>query len=166
MDYYKLYELTPSPIADKVLVKKKYLQLSREHHPDFADNTDENSKEAALNISSQVNKAYKIFSDPALSIQYFLQYKGVITEDEKYSLPNDFLMDMMDLNEMLEDAKADNNNEELISVKQRIEGVEQEMNQDMEELIAHDVMDGKELQQLKSYYYKIKYIHRILEGIS
>ena len=166
MDYYKLYELTPAPIADKVLVKKKYLQLSREHHPDFVDNTDENSKEVALNISSQVNKAYKIFADPALSIQYFLQYKGVIAEEEKYALPNDFLMDMMDLNEMIEDAKATNNEEELQAAKQKIEGVEQDMKEEMQQLISNQVMEDAHLHELKEYYYKIKYIHRILDGIS
>ena len=78
MDYYELFGIKATPLADKLVVKKKYLELSRQHHPDFADNSDSQSAETALDFSANINKAYKIFNNPSLSIQYFLQYHQIL----------------------------------------------------------------------------------------
>ncbi len=169
MDIYTLYNITPAPLIDKIAVKKKYLELSRIHHPDFADSSDEQSMNAALEYSSNINKAYKIFNNASLSIQYYLQFKQVIVEDEKYPLPPDFLMDMMDINEELEEAKSSNDEHAIGEIRNKIEAIETELLQEVSAILNNhneETIDSKSLDQLKAYYYKKKYIHRILDGIS
>ena len=169
MDFYKLFDIPATPLADKTVVKKKYFELSRLYHPDFAINTDESSVESNLAISSSINKAYKVFTSPSLTLQYFLQYKSAITEDEKYPLPSDFLMDMMDINEMLEEAKTTNNNTLIGEVTENIKATEDFLYHEVKEIIAcknEEEIDDKSMEMLKAYYYKKKYIQRILDGIS
>ena len=169
MDYYELFGIKATPLADKIVVKKKYLELSRQHHPDFADNSDSQSAETALDFSANINKAYKILINPSLSIQYFLQYHQVIVEDEKYPLPNDFLMDMMDINELLEEAKSANDQQTVQEVKGKIEATEAELYNEVKDIVESNEaanMDANSMEKLKAYYYKKKYIHRILDGIS
>ncbi len=169
MNFYTLYNIPAAPLVDKTAVKKKYLELSRMHHPDFADSTDEAGMQEALELSSSINKAYKIFNNAALSIQYYLQYKEVILEDEKYPLPPDFLMDMMDINELLEDAKANMDEAAINQIKEQIETLEEDLMEEVKDILekyTDETIDADSLGKLKAYYYKKKYIHRILDGIS
>ena len=169
MNYYQLFELESAPLLDKSSLKKKYLQLSREYHPDFADNNDEESQTKALEVSANINKAYKIFNNPSLSIQYFLQHKEVISEEEKFPLPPDFLMDMMDINEALEDAKASGNQTEIGAISHKIAMLEEELYTAIAEIVTTEApqnISADQLAELKLYYYKKKYLQRILEGLS
>ena len=169
MDYYKLFSIPATPLVDKITVKKKFFELSRKYHPDFADNTDENSIENTLAISSAINKAYKILNSPVLSVQYFLQYKNVISDEEKYPLPADFLMDMMDINELLEEAKLSNNQTLIEDVKGDMKATEDTLYNEIRDIIeckSEEVIDEKSMEMLKEYYYKKKYIRRILDDIS
>ena len=169
MDFYTLYNITPAPLLDKTTVKKKYLELSRNHHPDFADSTNEEGMQAALELSSSINHAYKIFNNTSLSIQYYLQYKHVIAADEKFPLPPNFLMDMMEINEELEDAKACKDEDAIEAIKMKIEATEAALLVEVDSILTNhqdETIDSKSLDLLKAYYYKKKYIHRILEGIS
>ena len=54
-----------------------------------------------MEISSQLNKALKIFKDEDQTIKYVLQLKSLLEEEEKYQFPPAFLMEMMELNEEL-----------------------------------------------------------------
>ncbi|MCY7293348.1 MAG: Fe-S protein assembly co-chaperone HscB, partial [Ferruginibacter sp.] len=103
MNYYKLFELPVSAVADKTYVSKKYIALQKKFHPDFFTNENEADKENALEQSAAINKAYNIFSSKEKTLDYFLQQKGIITTDEKYNLPSDFLMEMMELNEAIDE---------------------------------------------------------------
>ena len=125
--------------------------------------------DSTLAISSNINKAYKILTNTSLSVQYFLQYKNAITEEEKYPLPNDFLMDMMDINEMLEEAKSSNNQGLIVEVTENMKATEIILYNEVKEIIEcknESDIDEKSMEMLKEYYYKKKYIQRILDGIS
>jgi molecular chaperone HscB len=85
-------------------VKKRFYQLSREYHPDFFSNESAEEKDRVLSLSAMVNKAYQVFQDTSAIIKYVLQLKGLLEEEEKYQLSPNFLMEVMDLNELLMDA--------------------------------------------------------------
>jgi molecular chaperone HscB len=48
-----------------------------------------------------LNKAFTTFQDPDKTIKYVLQLKGLLEEEEKYELPPDFLMEVLEINEEL-----------------------------------------------------------------
>src|SRR5688572_3519141 len=107
MNYFELYEFPIQLYVDQVMLKKKYLELSRRYHPDYFVQQGEAAQQDVLEKSAFVNKAYKTFSNKDETIKYVLELKGMLQENEKYNLPADFLMDMMELNEQFAEIQHD-----------------------------------------------------------
>ena len=161
MNYFELYSIPVSFQPDQQQVKQKFYELSRKYHPDFYSNASEDEQAEVLEKSSAVNKAFKMFSNPDETVKYVLQQKGLLEEEEKYQLPPQFLMEMMELNEAaLEQEKA--------SVQQQVSNIQNEIYEPVKAIIE-DYKEGitteKELLQVKEYYFKKKYLNRILEGL-
>jgi molecular chaperone HscB len=100
-------------------------------------------------------------------IKYILGLKGLIQEEEKYQLPPDFLMEVMDLNEqVMELDKADT--AAVASIKAAANNLQNEIYEAIEPVMANyseSVTTEKELLQVKDYYFKKKYLDRILAGL-
>lgn len=158
-NYFHLFDIQPTPaIADNTLVVKKYQQLQKQFHPDFFTQATEEEKEEALEQSALVNEAYKVLKDKYALIAYYLKVNGKLEEDEKYALPADFLMEMMELNEDLDEDTAVEG-----KVLQYIDDLEQEvepiLNTNSE---SHSEAD---YQTLKEFYFKAKYLQRLLDRL-
>lgn len=161
MDYFKLFDLPEKPVADNTHVVKKYVQLQKAHHPDYYTQETEQEQEEVLRQSAEINKAYKIFSDSDSTLEYFLRQKGVITDDEKYTLPPDFLMEVMELNEAISDGNDDQSRSLIASWDDRLL---EEVKDIFERNDAYQY-STEELESLKAYYYKKKYLHRSLDRL-
>jgi molecular chaperone HscB len=159
MNYYTLFELAETPRVDKQLLAAKYIALQKKYHPDFFTTDTETAQEEALEISAQINKAYNTFKNEDKTLAYFLEQKGILVSDEKYNLPPDFLMEMMELNESIEEQQ---------DMSLTINQFESTLQKEVEKILVADkaaVFTDIELQQLKAYYYKKKYLQRILERL-
>jgi molecular chaperone HscB len=162
MNYFELYEIPVSLKPDQQLLRKKFYELSRKYHPDFYGNATPDEQAEILEISSEVNKAFKTLSNPGETIKYLLQQKGLLKEEEKYQLPPDFLMEMMELNEQ----SAEKSQPSVVSSE--VERIQNEIYEPVKEVIEHyqeGVTTKEELLQVKQYYFKKKYLNRILEGL-
>ncbi len=118
--------------------------------------------------SSQVNKAYKIFNNQDETIKYVLQLKGLLEDEEKFMLPNDFLMQMMELNEELLDATMEQDANKVESIKQSISNIQHSIFSLVKNIITAETIENissLELLKVKEYYFKKKYLARILDGI-
>jgi molecular chaperone HscB len=168
MTYFELFQLPVSLKIDKAALTRKYFELQKKYHPDFFSNATEEERAEMLEKSSQVNKAYKTFQNPDETIKYVLLQKGLLEEEEKYQLPPAFLMEMLDLNEQLADAKMDEDEEKVAGYKSQVAGLINETYEPVKEIVEH-YKEGntseKELLQVKEYYYKKKYLNRILAGL-
>jgi molecular chaperone HscB len=165
MNYFELYDIPVSFLPDRKQLKQKFYELSRKYHPDFYTQENEFEQSEALEISSQINKAYKIFQKRDETIKYILQLKGLLEEEEKYKLPPDFLMDMMELNEELTDAGMEDNAAAISALQETIANKEVEIYEPVKSIIEN-YEEGKttndELLKVKEYYFKKKYLNRIL----
>ncbi|GEO09117.1 iron-sulfur cluster co-chaperone HscB C-terminal domain-containing protein [Segetibacter aerophilus] len=165
MNHFELFEIPVTLTPNTSEVKKKFYSLSRKYHPDFYTQENENEQADALEVSSQVNKAFKVFQNRDETIKYVLQLKGLLEEEEKYNLPPDFLMEMMDLNEQMMEAKMEGSLEATEKLKTAVAAVEAEIYAPVKEIIE-EYEEGKttteELVSVKDYYYKKKYLRRIL----
>jgi molecular chaperone HscB len=157
MNYFELFDLPVSLNVDKSRLAKKYFELQKKYHPDYFTQATEAEQEEALEKSSAVNKALKILKDKDSTIKYLLQLKGLLEEEEKYLLPPDFLMEVMELNEELtaESATAINDFE-----KDIYSGV-----QSIIEQYDDAAITTAELLKVKEYYFKKKYLQRILDRL-
>ncbi len=157
MNHFELFDLPVSFKVDKGKLAQKYFELQKKYHPDFFAQGTEHEQEEALEISSQLNKALKILKNEDETIKYVLQLKGLLEEEEKYQLPPAFLMEMMELNEELTENSA-----------QQISNIEKELYTRVEPIISNydDARTGTpDLLKVKEYYYKKKYLQRILDRI-
>lgn len=168
MNYFELYDLPMAFQLDNALVKQRFLALSRKYHPDFFAQADATEQADVLEMSSLVNKAYKVFQQPDETMKYVLQLKGLLAEEEKYQLPPDFLMEMMELNEQLMDAQLEADKVVIEAMKQQINAVQDQIYAPVKTIIeGFDAVNTTEeaLLQVKEYYFKKKYLSRILEGL-
>ncbi|MDE3234804.1 MAG: Fe-S protein assembly co-chaperone HscB [Bacteroidota bacterium] len=168
MNYFELFEIPVSLKPDGGLVKKKYYELSRKYHPDFFSQSSDEEQADALEKSAQVNKAYKVFSNADETIKYVLQLKGLLQEEEKYQLSPDFLMEMMELNEQLMDAKMEGDTEVIAKIQSSINNIQSSLYELVKNIVEHyqeGVTSEKELLQVKDYYFKKKYLSRLTEGM-
>lgn len=157
MNYFELFDIPISLQVDKNELAKKYVELQKKFHPDFYTQATEFEKEEALEKSSQINKALKTLRNPDETIKYVLQLKGLLQDDEKYQLPPDFLMEVMELNEDL-----DSNSHA------QVEALEKEIFLPVQPIIEHfsEATPTEELLKVKEYYYKKKYLQRILDRMA
>ena len=149
---------------DKAVVSSKYFELQKKYHPDFFTNSDASEQDDALEKSSQVNKAYNTLKHPDATIKYVLQIKGLIDNNEKYELPAAFLMEMMELNEELMDTEDSSMQEAEVKVRQ-FENSLYESVKNIIEYYNDENTTEAQLLQVKDYYFKKKYLLRILERL-
>jgi len=165
MNHFELFELPISLHPDTRQLKQKFYALSRKFHPDFYTQESELEQAEALEKSSQINKAFKIFQDGDETIKYVLQLKGLLQEEEKYDLPPAFLMEVMELNEQMMEAKMDGEAASATRLKTAIAELEEEIYAPVK-MIVEGYEEGKtteaDLLKVKEYYYKKKYLNRIL----
>jgi len=157
MNYFELFGIPVSIGVDTAALAKKYFELQKQNHPDFFTQADEAAQEDALEKSAEINKALKVLKNRDATIHYVLKLKGLVEEEEKYALPPDFLLEVMELNEQLSGDSAaaltDFENTIYAEVKQIIE-------QYNDATTSTD-----ELLKLKEYFYKKKYLQRILDRL-
>jgi molecular chaperone HscB len=158
MNYFELFDLPVNFSVDKKLLNERYFELQKKYHPDFFSQETEYEQAEALERSSEVNKAFKTFKNQDETIKYVLQLKGLLEEEEKYQLSPDFLMDVMELNENLSDES-----EALIEQfgKDIYAGVK-----DIIENATDNNATTADLLKVKEYYFKKKYLQRILERLA
>ena len=164
MNYFELFSI---PIQLKVDVKAlsaRFFELSRQFHPDYFVNEAPLVQAQALENSSLLNKAWKTFQQPDETIKYVLMSKNLLEEEEKYTLPPDFLMEVLEINEEL----MDHGSTESSDLQARIKELQEEIYEPVKEIIEkYDDKHATEasLLAVKEYYYKKKYLDRIVEKI-
>lgn len=168
MDYFSFYGFPVSFNPDAKLVKLKFYELSKKYHPDFFINEPKEKQDEVLELSTLNNKAYQVLSDPQKRLQYILDLKGLLVEG--YSLPQDFLMEMMEVNEALMELQFEPDAGQLASVKAGVTLIGEGMQQELDRLTG--LFDGQNeeaqdaaLVLIRDLYYRKKYLHRINESL-
>ncbi|HQX97202.1 MAG TPA: iron-sulfur cluster co-chaperone HscB C-terminal domain-containing protein [Chitinophagaceae bacterium] len=152
--------------VDRTALSKKFFELSRTYHPDFFTNESDEKQAEVLEKSAILNKAWKTFQSSDATIKYVLMEKKLLEEEEKYELPPAFLMEVMDINELLmdtDDAEATKN------IQQTIDNLQAEIYEPVVKTVEEykeGVTTEAELLQVKDYYYKKKYLDRIRQQLA
>lgn len=162
MNYFELFEIPVQLKVDNKSLSVKFFELSRKYHPDYFVNKENKDQAEALEKSALLNKAYKTFQSTDDTIKYVLQLKGLLEEEEKYELPPDFLMEVLEINEQLMDVEDDS--ELKNRIQSQVENLQSEIYEPVKEIVERyqeGITSEKELLQVKAYYYKKKYLQRI-----
>ena len=171
MNYFEFYELPVLFRVNEKEVKSKFYELSKRYHPDFFANESEEKQQEILELATLNNKAYQILSHPLKRIEYILSINNLMAEGEKYQLSQDFLMDMMDVNEALMEQEFEPDAIALDLINQQVGAIEKRL---FDELKQHtDAFDVDSLAQnkstllkIKDIWYRKKYLLRIRESLN
>ena len=171
MNYFDFYEMPVSFNPSQDLIKQRFYALSKKYHPDFYINESQERQDEILALSTLNNKAFQVLKDDQKRVHYILQLKGQLVEGENYSLPQSFLMEMMEVNEALMDLDFDADPTKLTSIRTQIAEIENSLSNDLKTLTASfDESEGADqdisLKAIKDVYYRNKYLYRIKEGLS
>jgi molecular chaperone HscB len=156
MQYFELFQLPVQIQVDQSALKRQFHQLSRAFHPDNFSQDSAAEQQAVLEKYSQINLAYKTLFNEDATLRYILAEKGLMDDETQFKLPPDFLMEMMDLNEELGD------NEDAVH---KVEAFREQLFTSVENIIAQyddTKVTANDLLLLKEYYFKKKYLDRIL----
>jgi molecular chaperone HscB len=162
MNYFELFDMPMAPTVNKALLAEKYFALQKNSHPDFFSQATEAEQEEALDLSADINKAFTIFRDDQKTIEYFLQVMGHIAADEKYELDPAFLMEMMEMNETLMEVDE-------AEARMRVADYEATLYDEISPILKDyqaGEQDAGKMELLKGYYYKKKYLRRILDRLA
>jgi len=171
MTYFELYDLPVSFHPDQNVVKQQFYALSKKYHPDFYINESAEKQEEVLELSTLNNKAFQVLKDPQKVLQYVLTLKEVIAEGENYTLPQSFLMEMMDVNEAIMDLQFDPDPEKTTEIKQQITDFAKSLDQELAQYTqGFETLDAEQqtvqLAKIKDIHYRSKYLHRLQESLT
>ncbi len=164
--YFNFYDIPVQFRLDKQNLRKRFLQRSRELHPDF--NTHQAEQDAVLEQATLNNKAYEILSDDEKRFHYILSEKGLLGDDSKNALPQSFLLEMMDINESLMDLEFDYEEEIFFKINKEISELENKLYSSVNELLNTEnthLLGDEDWGKLKIFYLKRRYLLRILEKV-
>lgn len=106
---------------DTESLQKRFYELSRQWHPDRFSRKSAAEQAQALEASSILNDGYRTLRDPVKRAEYLLTEEGFpINEQRSKDVPPELLEEVFELNMMLEELKAGDEN-----ARPQLEGAEQ-----------------------------------------
>lgn len=168
MNYFNFFNLPFSLNIDKKALRKAYLQNSKQYHPDYHSGAQSEIQTEMIEKSGMNNKGYEILGNPDKILQYVLEVKDLIGEDKKLNVPQDFLMEMMDINETLMELEFDPDIEKSNKLRKQIEIIYKDLKSeviDIFEIPNLSTLSPDRWISLRDYYLKTKYLQRIKENL-
>ncbi len=166
MNYFEFYELPITLVLDENILKKRFHQKSKEFHPDFYLLESEEKQNEVLAISTFNNEAYKTLKDADLRLKYVLNLFGQL-DDAQNSLPQSFLMEMMEVNEEIMELQFSPNSEKTVQLINKINEFESDLTNLVEkDLINFQGQQNFDFANLKNYYLKKKYLKRLKDNLN
>ena len=106
-DYFAVFELPRKLQLDEEALRRRFYELSRTHHPDFHQLAGQDEQAASLADSALINRAYRALRDPLARVEYLVALEAgqESSASAKPVVPKDLLMEMMEVQEALEEAK-------------------------------------------------------------
>lgn len=110
-DYFTVFGLPRKLGVDGEALQRRFYELSRQHHPDFHQGADAERQAEALGQSALVNRAYRALREPLARVEYLiaLEEGREVRESAtaKPKAPRELLEEMLEVQEALEEAKAE-----------------------------------------------------------
>ena len=97
--------LEPAAEVDPADLRRRQSRLSRRMHPDFFAAAGEAAKSQAEANTAQLNSAFEVVSDETRRFDWLIEDGGGPSTSEERQMPQEFLMEVLEWNEVLEGAR-------------------------------------------------------------
>ena len=129
MNHFELFQLPEALDIDLAALKKQFLSLQQQYHPDKATDKDQ-----ALIKSSEINQAYKVLSQVDSRAAYLLGLKKQDHHLDQSISDFEFLQSALEMREQLDEATSTEQLRTLkVEVQQWIDGLVREFKIDFAE---------------------------------
>jgi molecular chaperone HscB len=105
-DYFAFFGLPQKLSLDLATLEQKFHTLSWKLHPDHFARATDSERQLSLDLSSQLNDAYRTLRDPVARVEYLLSLSAMRKEGQKkQQAPPELLEEVFDLNESLDELR-------------------------------------------------------------
>jgi molecular chaperone HscB len=105
-DYFAFFGMPQKLIVDLTTLEQRFHSLSWKLHPDHFVRASEDERQLSLDLSSQLNDAYRTLRDPFARVEYLLSLAGMRKEGQKkQQAPPELLEEVFELNESLDELR-------------------------------------------------------------
>lgn len=155
MSFFGIFDSPETYDVDVKLLTENYRKLQSMLHPDKFGNSNDEEQQYSAEQSSLINKAYNTLLDPLSRALYMLELRDVLIGEENTVQDPEFLMEIMEINEMLSEVK---------SLKD-LDGIREKNNASMDECILgiSSSLAEDNLEMAKGSVIKLRYYRNILE---
>ena len=106
-NHFELFGLPQVYALDLEHLDRAYLDIQSKIHPDRHALAGDAERRASMQMTMQVNEAYRTLKSPVQRAKYLLELNGIDVGFETNTvMPTDFLVQQMEIREKLEEAKA------------------------------------------------------------
>lgn len=168
-NYFEFYEMPVAFYIDDAALKRAFYAKSKAFHPDFHTLADDETQDFALEMASFNSEAYKTLSNFDARLEYILRLNNQLGEEGQEKMPQDFLMEMMELNELIMDLEFDFDKEKYEQAKKISQDIEREAFSEVEATLKNfNVATASEddYKKIKNFHLKNKYLLRIQKSLS
>jgi len=144
-NHFELFGLKPAYALDLEHLDRAYRDIQAEVHPDRFAHAGDAERRASMQMTTQVNEAYRTLKSPVLRGKYLLELHGVdVGFETNTAMPPEFLVEQMELREKLEEAK---NGSDLDLIATDLSVSRREIERQIEEKIdgKHDYKSASDL---------------------
>lgn len=166
-DYFAFMGLPRAFFPDEQSLRNRFVENSRRWHPDVHADGLPASREKADELSSLNNQAFSTLRDFDKRVHHLLALEGFLPEEGQAQLPQDFLMEMMDVNEELMELAMEDDPDKRQAISSRLDVMEEELLESVKPIMADYDRDGSgNLREVSDYLLKRRYFQRLRSRIA
>ena len=171
-DHFALLGIPRRFDVDPDELRRRYVTLNRHAHPDYHTAEQPEVQQLHLQVSANLNDAYRTLRDPAARASYLLGLLGGKSSAEDKSVPDGFLGTMMMLQEEVADAQAAGDDGELERIGKLLrtqrDGLMNRIRTlfaDLDEGVACEAVRNDLLAEIRQQLNAVSYVRKLLSQL-
>ena len=175
VDYFSVFALPLRPAIDEAALTQQYYDLSRLLHPDLYQTGTAVEKDASLNNTVLLNRAYRTLRDLVSRGQYWLELQGESLGKDNNRVPSTLAALVFEVQEKLaevrearETGKAESSKAELAAIRTDLDGQMQRLRAALAENLVQWTSEQRSpdlLPQLKRLLSEIAYLRTLSRDV-
>ena len=106
-NHFELFGLSPAYALDLEHLDRAYRDIQSKVHPDRFAHAGDAERRASMQMTTQVNEAYRTLKSPVQRAKYILELNGIdVGFETNTAMQKDFLVEQMEMREQLEEARS------------------------------------------------------------
>ena len=158
-NHFELFGLVPAYALDPAQLERAYREIQSTVHPDRYAHAGDAERRASMQMTTQVNEAYRTLNSPVQRARYLLEMNHVdVALETDTAMPTEFLLGQMELREQLEQARS----------VDALRGLQENLamqKKDLEEQLAEQIDRRKDFAGASGLVRKLMFLERFGEEI-